>query len=130
MRTPFVIAILILALTACAPQPTLNTGDAAEVQVYLALNGDVIVEAPRPVEYADVRVAADTVTSDYLVSPTKSVYGYFALHYPDEEAHYGRCLRIEAENVTAGWAGVTMAGDDFSEAKELDLRRRKPPAGC
>ncbi len=123
--------LLVLALlTACPPAPTLNTGEAAETQLYLALNGDMIVEAPRPVEFANVRVAADNVTSPYLVSPQKSVYGYFALHYPDEEAHYGRCLRIPAENVTAGWAGVTMAGDDFSEARELDLRRRKPPAGC
>lgn len=121
---------LLIMLSACVPQPTLNTGDAAETQLYLALNGDVIIEAPRPVEFGNVRVAADAVTSDYLVSPQKSVYGYFALHYPDEEANYGRCLRIAAENVTAAWAGVTMTGDDFSESKELDLNRRKPPEGC
>jgi hypothetical protein len=130
MRTPIAVAILALTLVSCAPQPTLNTGDTAETQLYLAPNGDMIVETPHPVEFGSVRVAADTVTSGHLVSPTRSVYGYFALHYPDKEANYGRCLRIEAENVTAGWAGVTMAGDDFSEARELDLNRRKPPEGC
>lgn len=122
--------VLLIVLSACAPQPTLNTGDDAEMQVYLALNGDIIVDAPRPIEFATVRVAADTATSPYLVSPERSAYGYFALHYPDEEANYGRCFRIEAENVTAGWAEVTMVGDGFSEAGELDLRRRKPPEGC
>lgn len=123
--------LLVLALlTACPPAPVLNTGDDAEVQAYLALNGDMIVEMPCPVEFASVRTAANSVTSPYLASPEPSAYGYFALHYPDEEANYGRCLRIEAENVTAGWAGVTMTGDAFSEARELDLRRRKPPQEC
>lgn len=127
-RLPLLFVLALL--TACPPAPVLNTGDGAEVQVYLALNGDMIVETPRPVEFGSVRVAAEAVTSDYLVSPERSVYGYFALHYPDEDANYGRCLRIDAENVTAGWAGVTMTGDDFSEGKELDPRRRKPPEGC
>lgn len=127
-RAPLLLVLLFL--TACPPAPTLNAGDAAETQLYLAPNGDVIVESPRPIENAEVRVAADVVMSPRLVSPGKSAYGFFRLLFPDEEANYGRCIRIPAENATAGWVGLTMTGDEFSEARVLDMRRRKPPQGC
>lgn len=32
--------------------------------------------------------------------------------------------------VEAGWAAVTFEDADYSEATELDSRRRKPPRGC
>ncbi len=125
MRRVFIVLFACFLLAACAPQATLVQG---ETQFYMALSGDAIVETPRPIAYAEVRVQADSVSSPNLVSTVPSEFGFYRLTFPEDE--YGACLRIKAENATSGWVGVTMVGADVSEYAVLETVPRPAPAGC
>ncbi len=128
MRRPFSpLFALALLLAACAPTATLVQG---ETEMFVSLSGDVIVTAPAPIAYADVRLRADSVVSTALVGAERSAAGFWRLSSP-EGPDYGTCLRIASENASSGWVGLTMVGiTDRSESAELSTVRRKAPTGC